>query len=451
MNRIMKHFYGFNRNALMTTLLLLSFTLHAATVDVDWNVIPNKAAQLYINGSIKESLIFILGYSDKIKAEMEYSTTNNEKSNVAEAWAKARFFLAYKFWRDVMSEKDKAQPNEETIKSLLFGPKKGEKRDGTGAYNHALNVFRKYPTSDVAVASGRLCIIMQEFITTRYNKTLKVGVSKQEIDSIVDKTRKAEEPNDAMVRMANGNTNLEEFKSARLSLLKQRITPLLNKAQNDHDLFQIGGFYLGMPIDDAKKLVEYYLPDAPIIITKDNNIAIDKPETLFDSTWYWMYFCQADKTGKVFRFNFDRRFLKKWFRYDVQTHKEWVSKFGRDYKCDFRYNKVEKSRDMGTILPLTVKQDSYVYLNNLKDYKITYFGKKEVFDPTNGQAADAGDVGFAAGARGFSGGIPDNSQINAEAMRLTGQRIGVHSWIQHGYENGDGAKEGTLRVEVLKD
>lgn len=230
------------------------------------------------------------------------------------------------------------------------------------------------------------------------------------------------------------------------------VASLLQKAKAQGvATFELKGFYLGMPITDAKKLVEYYLPDAPIEITKDNNLAIDKPEKLFDSTLYWMYFCQADKSGRVYRFNFDKRFLKKWCRYDVQTHEEWAEAFGREHGCDFRYNKVEKNRDMGAILPLTVKQDSYRYLNNLKDYKITYFGKKEVFDPTNGQAADAGDVGFAAGAGGFAGGMPDNFQIQVEAMRLTGQRIGVHSWIEHGFENGDGAKEGTLRVEILRD
>ena len=233
---------------------------------------------------------------------------------------------------------------------------------------------------------------------------------------------------------------------------EEAVAGLLQKAKSQGEAtFELNGFYLGMPIKDAKKLVEYYLPDAPIEITKDNNLAIDKPEELFDSTLYWMYFCQADKSGRVYRFNFDKRFLKKWCRYDVQTHEEWAEAFGREHGCDFRYNKVEKNRDMGAILPLTVKQDSYRYLNNLKDYKITYFGKKEVFDPTNGQAADAGDVGFAAGAGGFAGGMPDNFQIQVEAMRLTGQRIGVHSWIEHGFENSDGAQEGTLRVEVLKD
>ena len=373
-----------------------------------------------------------------------------------------RFLLAYIKWLEVEVQTKYKKVNDDLIKDLLFGKKKGEKRNNTGAYNFALEVFARYPASDTALAAGELCQKISEFVKSRYN--MELNPNKGGRDEVVRRLHQnkptkglsdiiATIASESQGKMISEKNQFAEYLALRDKLaLEKTVVALQKRAEGMRDsTFELKGFYLGMPIADAKKLVEYYLPGVKAVITKDNNLAIDKPEELFDSTLYWMYFCQADKSGRVYRFNFDKRFLKKWCRYDVQTHEEWAEAFGREHGCDFRYNKVEKNRDMGAILPLTVKQDSYRYLNNLKDYKITYFGKKEVFDPTNGQAADAGDVGFAAGAGGFAGGMPDNFQIQAEAMRLTGQRIGVHSWIQHGYENGDGAKEGTLRVELLND
>lgn len=164
-----------------------------------------------------------------------------------------------------------------------------------------------------------------------------------------------------------------------------------------------------------------------------------------------MYFCQADSSGKVYRFNFDKRFLKKWFRYNVQTYQEWAHEFGREHDCDFRYVAIEKKRDVGEASPFTVKQDSWQYRNGLQEYKVTYFGEKNVYDPTNGQDASPADVGFASAMNGSWGGFPDNDQILADTMRLTGYRMGVRAWAQYGYENGDGARQGTLRIERMVD
>ena len=451
-------------NLILGYALMLTGIAGAHEQKIDWSVLPCEVARLYLTGETNKAIQVLNTYMDDIKKAKENIRLKSDGfTSVENTFAQLRFLIAYTMWSEAVGETKANQPDEERIKSLLFGLKSNGKRDGTGAYNHAINVLIKYSSSDVAIASGKLCKQIEELIYKRYGRKMKSVVTTKQMDSAKSITKETEEPIDAVNRLANRKVNMEQFvnevecERARLKLerrktLKAIADVLVQKAHSyARTTFELKGFYLGMPITDAKKLVEYYLPDAPIEITKDNNLAIDKPEELFDSTLYWMYFCQADKSGRVYRFNFDKRFLKKWCRYDVQTHEEWAEAFGREHGCDFRYNKIEKNRDMGAILPLTVKQDSYRYLNNLKDYKITYFGKKEVFDPTNGQAADAGDVGFAAGAGGFAGGMPDNFQIQAEAMRLTGQRIGVHSWIQHGYENGDGAKEGTLRVEVLKD
>ena len=230
------------------------------------------------------------------------------------------------------------------------------------------------------------------------------------------------------------------------------------RQQSNHDNggFCLKGFYLGMPIQDAQKLAKKWLSDSLVMITTNNCIEIDvRTHTLdvgpFEATVQPMYFCQADNSGKVFRFNFDKKFLKKWFRYDVQTYEEWAYAFGREHGCDFRYARVEKCRDVGEALPFTVRQDTWRYRNGLKEFKITYFGEKTINDPTDGRDATPADVGFAAATQGIFGGFPDNDQILAETMRLTGYRMGVRAWAKYGYENGDGARPGTLRIETMID
>ena len=257
-------------------------------------------------------------------------------------------------------------------------------------------------------------------------------------------------PNDSLGEDATSLSKLlERFVSSSTSSVRQQ--PNL-----DNMGFQLKGFCLGMPILEAQTLAKKWLPDSQVVVTTNNCIEIDVTTHkldvgLFEATIQPMYFCQADSSGKVYRFNFDKRFLKKWFRYNVQTYQEWAHEFGREHDCDFRYVAIEKKRDVGEAFPFTVKQDSWQYRNGLQEYKVTYFGEKNVYDPTNGQDASPADVGFASAMNGSWGGFPDNDQILYDTMRLTGYRMGVRAWAQYGYENGDGARQGTLRIERMVD
>ena len=220
---------------------------------------------------------------------------------------------------------------------------------------------------------------------------------------------------------------------------EEAVAGLLQKAKAQSETtFELNGFYLGMPIEDAKKLVEYYLPDVKAVITKDNNLELNpKPKKKFldsdhNSDPQEMYFCQADNLGKVWRLNFDKRFLKKWFSYDVQDWHEWVSEYGREFKFDFRKITVKRevSNDHYQIY-LNYSQPAYRYRHNKKGFVVSYYGKMK----TDGFAdVDESDL--------FAGGFQ---------TERAGFVVGADIKLREFFENGDGAKEGTLRVEVLKD
>ena len=81
-----------------------------------------------------------------------------------------RYLLAEILYKEAMKAKEKAAKGDkeatETVASCILGAKKGAKRNGNGAYNHAINVYVKYPESPWAAKSGELvencCDLVQE-------------------------------------------------------------------------------------------------------------------------------------------------------------------------------------------------------------------------------------------------------------------------------------------------
>ena len=213
--------------------------------------------------------------------------------------------------------------------------------------------------------------------------------------------------------------------------LDQKIEGFLTKAlEKGKDTFVLKGFYLGMPIAEAQELVSCYLPKSQVVITKHNDIEIDvKHGGNFDVTP--MYFCRADKDGKVYLLNFDKRFLRKWFKYDVQDYHEWAIMFGREFKIPFRQKSV-KGKFAASDIVINVTQDCYQYKNNMKDYMVSFFGEKDVFDPYGNPT--------------LSEALSNDHRAFRAGVILRGKE-----WVKNDWENEGGAREGTLRVRLLKD
>ena len=242
-------------------------------------------------------------------------------------------------------------------------------------------------------------------------------------------------------KVCNSNTQAALAKIATIDIKKfeeDQVANILSKAKDKgNSTFVLKGFYLGMSIVDANMLLRHYFPESRITIVSDSetngrNIEIDPAKSSMAKKGEAtdMYFCQADKNGKVYRLNFNRKILKKWFMYDVQTYREWADRFGRQYNCDFRGYRPKREISSGSVF-MTVSQEAYRYKNNLKDYAVTYFGKIEVYDPNEKSGMNA---------------------LRNNDLYSFGVAEGVRFWINGGgWANSEGGKEGTLRVETMNE
>ena len=242
-------------------------------------------------------------------------------------------------------------------------------------------------------------------------------------------------------KVCNSNTQAALAKIATIDIKKfeeDQVANILSKAKDKgNSTFVLKGFYLGMSIVDANMLLRHYFPESRITIVSDSetngrNIEIDPAKSSMAKKGEAtdMYFCQADKNGKVYRLNFNRKILKKWFMYDVQTYREWAARFGRQYNCDFRGYRPKREISSGSVF-MTVSQEAYRYKNNLKDYAVTYFGKIEVYDPNEKSGMNA---------------------LRNNDLYSFGVAEGVRFWINGGgWANSEGGKEGTLRAETMNE
>ncbi|MGN0847338.1 MAG: tetratricopeptide repeat protein [Kiritimatiellia bacterium] len=87
-----------------------------------------------------------------------------------------RYLLAKLLWETAKTEAKAAKPDDAKITALLLGAKVGGKRNGLGAFNHAVNVYVKYPESSIAGDAGQIYEEIAAFVLERYKKDLKKAV-----------------------------------------------------------------------------------------------------------------------------------------------------------------------------------------------------------------------------------------------------------------------------------
>lgn len=87
-----------------------------------------------------------------------------------------RYLLAQMLWDEAQKEAKSAKPDDAKILAALLGAKVGGKRNGLGAFNHAVNVFMKYPESSIAASAGRVYEEIAAFVLQRFKKDLKAAV-----------------------------------------------------------------------------------------------------------------------------------------------------------------------------------------------------------------------------------------------------------------------------------
>ena len=95
-----------------------------------------------------------------------------------------RYLLAEMLWKEVEKEVDGGKPNKAKVADLLFGVKEGGKRNGAGAFNHAINVFVKYPESSWAASAGELAEEIKKLVKSMFNKDVKTNITAAQIDNV---------------------------------------------------------------------------------------------------------------------------------------------------------------------------------------------------------------------------------------------------------------------------
>lgn len=96
-----------------------------------------------------------------------------------------RFMLAKMLWDEAQAEYKKPKRDDERVKSLLFGDKTSSgKRNGLGAYNHALNVFIQYPESTWAADAGEMSEKIGEFARKNYKANIQTRIRPEQLAEV---------------------------------------------------------------------------------------------------------------------------------------------------------------------------------------------------------------------------------------------------------------------------
>ena len=249
-----------------------------------------------------------------------------------------------------------------------------------------------------------LAIFAEDVIVQREAKD-KVNDGKAIVDAIVQalNERKISE-NDAVnalqgekatIALYNAvhNKSLKEMVFTNLSNEDRKLVragdvgkceKMIEKAKaKSKETFEMGGFYLGMDIADIDLLVGYYFPEWSTSEDVDND---EKDIRVVYVPQQRRPFCRADKTGKVWQFNFGKSVLKKFCKYDVQDEREWARAYSKEHGIDMKHvflNKETTVVDISGNLDVHTRkawlhQDTWQWKNNAKGYRLVYFAEPKI-------------------------------------------------------------------------
>lgn len=176
-----------------------------------------------------------------------------------------------------------------------------------------------------------------------------------------------------------------ELKKQAAEAAEKAYAAIVEKAKNAaKETFELDGFYLGMLFDDMKVVLAHHFPDWQI--TEANDGEGKDADFVIYVPGQNSPFCYAGcEDKKVYLFNFGKKMLKKWYKYDVQDYAQWASAYSRENKINMQYKMVEKEAtvyepmDMSRSYRVWFYQHSYQYKHNAKEYRLTYFGDEKDF------------------------------------------------------------------------
>lgn len=95
-----------------------------------------------------------------------------------------RYLLAEMLWKNAQDEFKKPKHDDNRIKDMLFGARVNGKRNGAGAYNHALNVFIQHPESPWAVKAADLADAIENFAMEKYEAKITKKIGPEQLEKL---------------------------------------------------------------------------------------------------------------------------------------------------------------------------------------------------------------------------------------------------------------------------
>lgn len=164
-----------------------------------------------------------------------------------------------------------------------------------------------------------------------------------------------------------------EARKAAQEVAEKAFAAVVAKAKEaSKETFELQGFYLGMDWEDMKVVLAHHFPDCKITEDHDNNGNGDAYVAAYVSGQKTPFCYALKKDRKVYQFNFGKKILKNWYKYDVQSYREWAKAFARENGVDMRYKMLEEVTDEAWF-----HQEAYQYKHNAKEYRLTYFGDEK--------------------------------------------------------------------------
>ena len=193
----------------------------------------------------------------------------------------------------------------------------------------------------------------------------------------------------------------ENMKDAAKASLKRSFAAVEAKAKAAAPgTFELAGFYLGMSLDDLETVLAYHFPRLEFSECRDED-GYEK-EKGFGKEFMIVFssknnpFCRASaKDRKVYRIDFDKHIIANWCKYNAATPRTWAQAYGKDRGIKMEYSPLSKEVTVATgngglldmsFSQVSLHQETWQFKDAAKEYRLTYFGKPEIFGMQGGIA-----------------------------------------------------------------
>ena len=150
--------------------------------------IAMKAHVELMRGHVLEAQKFVTEYMPILKSihdQMVKADPGNKMGSLRYSpMPQCRFLLAEMLWKEAKAEYAKPKRDDEKVKALLFGEKVGGKRNGGGAYNHALNVFINHPESNWSTKAGEMADAIENFAAEKYQAKITKAITPEKLRKV---------------------------------------------------------------------------------------------------------------------------------------------------------------------------------------------------------------------------------------------------------------------------